>query len=127
MARKSVKSQQLESSKTLASNFTTNWVKIPYLDNVGFVINCDSVTDNTGTFAVQVRIKEKEGADANAAASAATTLTLSSTPTLADADDDFFINLNQLPATEVRLSFTAAGGTPDGTCDIFMHSATVGG
>lgn len=119
MSRKS-KTRQLASAQSLASNFTTDWVNIPFLDNVGIAINTASVTDNTGTFAVEVRMKD--GNDT----SDPIELTLSSTPTLADADDDFFINLNQVPATQVRLKFTAAGGTPDGTAQIWFHTTTIG-
>ena len=121
MGRKNTKTIQKEAAKTLASSFTTDWLNVSYLDNVGVVINCNNVTDNTGFFEVQVRMK----VDANNVSSAVT-LTLSSVPTLANADDDFGINLNQLPYNEVRISFTAAGGTPDGDCDIWFKSETVG-
>jgi len=35
-------------------------------------------------------------------------------------------NLNQLPVGQVRVAFTAAGGTPDGTCDIWVSGNSVG-
>jgi hypothetical protein len=121
MSRKSVKTERLYNDQSLAADFTTPWRNISYLDNVGFLINCNSVTDNTGTFSVEVQC-----VDSNNNESEAVALTMSATPTLADGDADFFINLNQVPATKVRLRFTADGGTPDGTCDVFIHTKSIG-
>lgn len=121
MSRKSVKTKRLLNDQSLAADFSTDWINISYLDNVGFLVNCNSVTDNTGTFAVEVMCEDSNGNESEAVA-----LTLSATPTLADTDADFFINLNQVPATKVRLTFTAAGGTPDGTCDVFVNTKSIG-
>jgi hypothetical protein len=121
MSRKSVKTTRLHNDQSLAASFNTEWINISYLDNVGFLINCNSVTDNTGTFGVEVMCEDSNGNESEAVA-----LTLSAVPTLADGPADFFINLNQVPATKVRLTFTAAGGTPDGTADIFVNSKSVG-
>lgn len=122
MARKSVKTRQIEDAQSLAASFQTDWISIPFMDNIGFVINCNSVTDNTGTFGAEVRMVDDAGN-----ASEAVALTLSSVPTLADEAADFFLDLQQIPATQVRVTFTAAGGTPDGNCDIWVHSKTIGG
>jgi hypothetical protein len=121
MSRKHVKTKRVESAQSLADNFQTEWIDISSQDNVGILVNCSSVTDNTGTFAVEVRMKDSEGVT-----SSETALTLSATPTLADTDADFFISVNQLPANQVRLSFTAAGSDPDGVCDVFFHTKSVG-
>ncbi len=118
---KSVKTSRLESAQSLAASFSTDWLTIAYQDNVGYLITTSGVTDNTGTFAVEVRMTDSNGVSSDAVA-----LTLDATPTLADTDAEFFINLNQVPATQVRLTFTAAGGTPDGTAAIFVHSKSVG-
>lgn len=106
---------KLESSQSLASDFSTDPVTITTLDNVGFTVVTSSVTDNTGTFTVEVRIYK----DANNY-SDWVALTLSSSMVLADDDASFFVNLNQLPPVQVRISFVAAGGTPDGTVDIWV-------
>jgi hypothetical protein len=113
---------QLKNDQSLAASFQTDPVTVKYMDNVGFNISTASVTDNTGSFAVQHRIYK----DANNA-SAWATLTLDTTPTLADGNDTFFVNLNQLPPGQVRIAFTAAGGTPDGTCDIWVSGCSLGG
>lgn len=111
---------RVENDKSLASSFQTTAYEIESIDNIGFVIDCNNVTDNTGTFAVQVRIREDENV-----VSDWVSLTLSSAPTLANAAAEFFVSINQLPPCEVRLSFTAAGGTPDGDCDIYFSGTQV--
>jgi hypothetical protein len=118
---KSVKTSRLESSQSLAADFQTDWLTISYQDNVGYLITTSGVTDNLGTFAVEVRMTDSNGNSSNGVP-----LTLDSVPTLNDTDAEFFINLNQVPATQVRLTFTAAGGTPDGSAAIFVHSKSVG-
>lgn len=117
MRKQLLPAKQLEDAKTLASDFQTDWVKVDTADNVGFFINCNNITDNTGTFAVQVRPWRDENTFGDPVS-----LTLSSTPTLADGDDDFFVNLNQLPNCQIRVAFTSAGGTPDGDCDIWISA-----
>ena len=114
---------EVETAKTLASNFTsTNIFTVKTVDNIGINIDCNNVTDNQGTFAVQHRLYKTD-----TYASEWATLTLSSTPTLADGDDTFLVSLNQLPPGQVRVKFTAAGGTPDGDCTIRISATSVGG
>lgn len=121
MARKTtIGGVRIANDQSLASNFQTSAYEIEMIDNVGLTIETSGVTDNTGTFAVQVRIRENENI-----VSGWVSLTLSSVPTLANADDSFFVSLNQLPPCEIRVTFTAAGGTPDGTCDIFFSGTQV--
>lgn len=122
MGRKHVApAKQLESAKTLASDFQTSVYEVNQGDVVAFVIDCNSVTDNTGTFTVQVRFRK----DKNTVTSWVD-LTLDSTPTLANAAEEFYIQLSNLVADEVRISFVAAGGTPDGTCDIWAKHMSIG-
>lgn len=121
MSRKSVKTSRLLNNQSLAADFQTEWRTIRFLDNVGFLYSTSGVTDNIGTFAVQVRMMLDNGEYSDPA-----TLTLSAVPTLNDTDATDFINLNQVPADQIRLTFTAAGGTPDGTADIFINSKSVG-
>jgi hypothetical protein len=110
--------KQIESAKTLASNFQTSAIRIETTDNVGFFIYCSSVTDNTGSFAAEVRPYK----DDNTVGEDWIPLSLDTTPILNNADDDFFISLNQLPTCQVRLNFTAAGSVPDGTCNIWISA-----
>jgi hypothetical protein len=123
MSRKSVKTRRIYENQSLAASFNSDWINITQLDNVGVNLACNSVTDNTGTFAIEVRLKQPDPE----LFSEGSTLTLSSVPTLANAAANFFINLNQLPADQFRVVFTAAGGTPDGTLEMFVHSKTMGG
>jgi len=122
MAKKNIMSHQLESAKTLASNFETDPVTIKTLDNIAFNIDCSSVTDNTGTFYVQHRIYKD---DRNF--SAWNILTLSATLQLADSDNTLAAYINQIPSGQLRISFVAAGGTPDGQCDIWVSGSSIGG
>lgn len=115
-----IEGHRLADDQSLAANFNSNVVTIKSIDNVGIVIETSSVTDNTGTFGVDVRIKKDDNTFSSWVG-----LTLSSTPTLANADDQFFINLNQLPPCELRVTFTAAGSVPDGTCDIWVSGKQV--
>lgn len=121
MSRKSVKTKRLLSSQSLADDFTSDWINISYLDNVGFLISTSNVSDNTGEFSVEVRMVDDVNNESDPA-----TLTLDATPALNDTDTQFLLNLNQVPANQIRLKFTAAGGTPDGTCDVYVHTKTVG-
>lgn len=114
-------SKQIATAQSLAASFNSEITTIKTVDNVAYTIQTASVTDNTGTFGVQFRAYK----DDNTVGSWID-LTLSSTPTLADADDGFLINLNQLPPGQVRLAFTAAGGTPDGTAEIWISGKQLG-
>lgn len=116
MSRKQLlPAKQLESAKTLASSFQTSEVTVDTADNIGLWIYASSVTDNTGTFGVDVRPYRDQNTYGDWVA-----LSLSPTSTLANTDQNFFISLNQLPNCQVRVNFTAAGGTPDGVCDVWI-------
>lgn len=106
---------QLNDDESLASNFQTSAVRVATADNIGIWIYANNVTDNTGSFVVQVRPWRDDNTFGEWV-----TLTLSADLILSNADEDFFVNLNQLPNCQVRVSFTAAGGTPDGDCDIWI-------
>lgn len=115
-----IKGYQLASAQSLASDFESSAIDVKTVDNVCFLIETSSVSDNTGTFAVQVKIKKDDNNESGWA-----TLSLDTTPTLANADDQFFINVNQITPCQIRIKFTAAGGTPDGTCDIWVSGKQV--
>lgn len=122
MSRKTMfPGKRIALEQSLASDFQTSALEIEMVDNVALIIDCNNVTENDGTFAVQLRIRQ----DANNV-SEWTSLTLSSVPTLSDADDQFFINLNQLPPCELRVTFTAPGsGSPDGDCNIWFSATQI--
>ena len=119
-----VRGKKLNAAQSLASDFSATSTTVLTMDNIGLIISTSSVTDNTGTFAVWVRIKHSDNVNEQ---SSWAKLTLSAVPTLANADDVFFINLNQLPPCELQVRFVAAGGTPDGTCDIWLSGTQIGG
>lgn len=101
----------LADDQSLASNFNSTAVNVQYLDNVGIQIVTSSVTDNTGQFSVEV-------SNDNVTYEAVTVSPAISA--LSNADTNIFININQIPFTWIRVAFVAAGGTPDGTCDIHV-------
>ena len=115
---------KLESAKSLATDFQSSVINIENIDNIAFIIETSSVTDNTGTFGVQVRFKKP---NSPTEMTEWISLTLDTAPTLADTDGEFYVYLNGLVATEIRLTFTAAGSTPDGTVDIWVSGNQTGG
>lgn len=121
MATNVLKAHKLTSAESLGASFTSDPVTIVTLDYVSFNIATSGVTTNTGTFYVQHRMYS----DANNFSSWAT-LTLSSVPTLNNANDTFLIDLKVSPG-QVRVGYTAPGGSPDGTVDIWVSGAAIGG
>lgn len=113
-------SKKLESAKSLASSFQTDPTDIKYMHNVGYTIACSGVTSNTGEFKVEARIKESETSYSDWME-----LEFSTPIQLTNADKDIIINLNQLPFSQVRLTFTDSAG--DGVCDIFVSAKGIGG
>lgn len=118
MSRKNiVRAFRLKDDQSLAASFTTAATNVDYLDNIGFIVTTSGVTNNVGTFGVQVRLTDAE----HNTSSDWVDLSLSGTPTLANANLSFAINLTQLPFSEVRLQFTAGGIGPDGTADVWIE------
>ena len=116
MSRKSLMpANKISVDKSMGSNFETDPIKVDTADNIAFWINTSGVTDNTGDFVVQVRPYRN-----SVSFGEWTDLTLSSAIQLANADINHHVNLNQLPNCQIRLKFTAAGGTPNGTCNIWI-------
>lgn len=110
---------QLADDQSLASNFNTDPVLIGSKTNViGINVSTASVNDNTGAFTVEHRMYDADTRKSSDWAS----LTLSSTVQLADADLTTLIYLQNLPPGQIRVSFAAAGGTPDGTADIWISA-----
>lgn len=125
MARKNLAiPTKILTAQSLAADFTGPAMNVDYLDNAFIIVDCTGITDNIGTFGVEVRFVPAQGLGLP---SAWVALTLDSTPTLVNADQAFGINLNQVPFSEFRLTFTAAGGTPDGVADVWYSARQVGG
>lgn len=124
MARKNLAEPfKILTAQSLAVSFFTSPMNVDYLDNIGIIADCTGVTDNTGTFAVQVRFKDKDtGAVSNWG-----DLTMDTVPTLASTSAVIVINLNQIPFSEFRLAFTAAGAVPDGIATVWFSARQVGG
>lgn len=120
MSVRRMSNAKLETAKSLGASFVTEPTLIKYQDNVGYLIECTSVTGNTGLFSIEARIKI-----ADKIYSKWIPLSLTIPPQLNDADVDFEISLNQVPYSEVRLSFADSGG--DGVANIFVSSKGIGG
>lgn len=117
MARKSIiKGYKLVTAHTLATSFNSAAVGIDYMDNIGFIFDCSSVTDNTGTFSIQARIKADENSFSAWATLAITGLTL------ANAAVALPLDMAAMPWSEIRVVFTAAGGTPNGSVNVWMQA-----
>lgn len=115
MRKQILEAFQLETARTLATDFQTSEIRVETADNIGLFIYANSVTDNTGEFTVQVRPWKNANSYDDWI-----TLTLDTTMILANAATSFFVNLNQVPNCQMRVKFVAAGGTPDGNCDIWV-------
>lgn len=111
-------------AQSLAADFVGPAMDVSYFDNAFITADCTGVTDNIGTFSVEVRNVPAQGKGSPSNWGA---LTLDTTPTLTNADQVIQINLNQVPFSEFRLVFTAAGGTPDGVCDVWYTARQLGG
>ncbi len=124
--RSSVLLHKLNTNTTLAGVFQTTSFNTFPVDNVGFIIECNSVTDNTGIFTVEYRGTQGRNEDSFDRVTPWVELTLESTIQLADAAQNFLVNLNQIVPGEVRLVFNPSAGSPDGTCNIWVTGTAVG-
>lgn len=114
MGRKNlVTPRKLIESQSLAADFQTNPINIETADNMGLWIYASSVTDNTGVFTVQIRPYR------NASGEAGDWIALDTTYQLANADANFFRKELSIPNGQIRVSFVAAGGTPNGSVEIW--------
>lgn len=127
MARKNVLNYEVAIGQSLASSFQTPATVIKYLDNCSYQIVV-TTSDSTGTFAVQGSNDYEVAEPGNIISDPGhwVDLPLSGTPFVSAASDDILIDLNQLPFSAIRVSYTSA--TPGtGTCDITLNSKQVGG
>jgi len=116
MPKRVVLPYDLETTKSLASSFSTAAVSVRYTDNVGVYVKTSSVTANTGSFIIEGTIDGTNWFDFG----------VSPGLVLVDADAEFAVNLNQVPFDQVRVSFTPGGGSPDGTVKIAIMAKSVG-
>lgn len=121
MSRQNIlRAYQLHNDQSLATDFESDPVTVVTATRVAFSISASAVTDNTGSFAVEHRHYHDDRH-----VSSWSTLTLDAVPTLAGDAAVFLVDVS-VPPGQVRLAFTAAGGTPDGTCDIWVTGAQEG-
>lgn len=116
MPKRVILPHTLETTKSLASSFSTAAVSVRYTDNVGVYIKTASVTSNTGSFIIEGTIDGVNWFDFG----------VSPSMTLAGANTSFAVNLNQVPFDQVRVSFTPGGGSPNGTAAIEIMAKSVG-
>jgi hypothetical protein len=98
----------------LSDDFVTEAVTMTTATNISFTVSTSGVTDNTGSFGIEYRIYKDENHYG-----AWIPLTFSPVPTLADANALLLIQAYLNPG-QARLTFIAAGGTPDGEADVWV-------
>lgn len=115
---------QLSDDADLSADYVSDPFTVKTLDNIGILIEVTGVTDNTGTFEVQKRYKsaKNEGTYTDWV-----TITFSTGLTLGDADTTHEFFMRQINPCQLRVKFTAAGGTPDGIANIYVSACSVGG
>lgn len=124
MGRKNlIRPYKLLTAQSLAVDFETEPSNIENVDNFAYLIDATGITDNTGSYGVEIRYKIANTSEL----SAWVPLSLSEASIYADVDTKFYIYLNGLVASEVRLTFVAAGGTPDGVATIWISGNMIGG
>lgn len=113
----------LADNQSLAASFDSQNFRIRWLDNLILNVATSSVTDNLGTFTVEHRIIKEDG---NYSAWCPLEF-VEGTPTLNNANDTFIFIIKQISPGEIRVRFTAAGTSPNGTCDIWISGTSLGG
>lgn len=108
-------SKKLLAAESLGASFVTDATDIKFMDNIGYIIECTSITSNTGIFTAQVQIEDSSWVDLEFAVPAQ----------LAGSDTTFVLNLNQLPYEKIRVSFADSAG--DGVCDVYVCGKGLGG
>ena len=98
-------------AKSLSTSFTSPWIDALEVDNLALQIVATG--SPTGAFTVNV----------SPDSSNLTALPLSGSPTLSGSGDSIFIDINQLPARYVQVTYTATSGT--GTCDAWFTGKSV--
>lgn len=109
-------------AQSMASSFNGAPVECENQDNVGFQLNWTGTP--TGTFGVQISIDHKQDAQGNVTV-AGNWITLPLNPSISatGSPDSAYIDLNQMSASYIRLTYTASSGT--GTVDAFVTAKGV--
>lgn len=101
---------------SLAATIHSRPISMNLLDNAGITLNTSAVTANTGSFIVEATDDEVFNFDGSAKSSGVTWIDIGvPAMTLANVNAGFAPNVNQFPWKYLRVSFTPAGGTPNGT------------
>lgn len=120
MGRKNVAAKKLSSAQSLAASFFSPVTDTTKMDNISYIVETSGITDNTGTFTLQARNKHSDNLNDQSQ-----WIDLVSAAALANADTAFGIDAD-IKFSETRLKFVAAGGTPNGTCNIWFQGKVVG-
>lgn len=96
-------------AQPLSASFKSVPINVQYLDNIGLMLKV-TTTANTGVFEIEASI---DGVTYDVL-----TLTPAISP-LAGVNDIITINLNQVPFSYIRISFTLGTGT-NGSVDAFL-------
>lgn len=123
MARKNIARVKLFDAVSLAADFTSIITDVDWLDGASIILTTAGVTDNTGTFTVEYRNKTSEDPNEQSAWQAYPGLAAA----LADSDDKITFRITRILESDIRVSFVAAGGTPDGTVTGFLNARQYGG
>ena len=127
MARKNIVPYKVATAQSLAAGFTTIPTVIAYLDNCSYQINVNT-TNSTGIFEVQASLdyRPQEPGESTPNPGNWSTLPLTGVPSVSTVSDTIILDLNQLPFSAIRLSYTpTVAGT--GTADIYLLSKQLGG
>jgi hypothetical protein len=108
----------LISAGDLSDDLTSDIVIIQYLDNIALQLNC--VGTAVGTFAVEVSLDYNQSTK-NPGTWVA--VSLPEVPAVAGADKNIFIDLNQLAASALRVTYTSTSGT--GTVNAYIAGKMV--
>lgn len=108
---------------SLGSSQTSNPIHVMYSDNIGIQFVWTGTP--TGTFGVSVSNTAALGADGNITGGTYTPLVLTTPtpPVTAGSAGDGFIDLNQLGAAFIKVTYTRTGGT--GTCTATLTAKPV--
>jgi hypothetical protein len=122
MANKSIAKKRLSTAQSLAASFFSEATNVENLDSIAWTVATASVTDNTGTFSFQVRDKDQTTNEF----SDWIDIAFSPVPTLTSTNTTLYLFATAIEASEARLKFVAAGGTPDGTAQIWVKASRRG-
>ena len=102
--KKIISPYKIFNATSLASSAISIVTQVTGIDNVGITLSTTGVTTNTGAFVVEASIDGMTFID----------LGVIPTLVLSNVDNNFIINLNQVPFVAIRVRFTPGGGTPNG-------------